>query len=77
MVGRIYRDIAQDIKRRSADMLRRKIEALHISHGQSPMSSYVTVSIGVTYTIPNINTSSEDLFKVADKALYQAKNDKT
>lgn len=57
-----------------ADMLRRKIEDLHIPHGQSPVSSYVTVSIGVTYTIPNNDSSSEDLLRAADKALYQAKN---
>ena len=58
-----------------ADMLRRKIEALHISHVYSPVSRYVTVSIGVASTIPNINTSSEYLFKIVDKALYQAKAD--
>lgn len=58
-----------------ANKLREKIEALHIPHEQSPVSNYVTVSIGVTFTIPNINSSHEDLFKVADKALYQAKAD--
>lgn len=56
-----------------AGMLGQKIEALHIPHGQSTVSSYVTVSIGVTLTIPSINSSNEDLFIVADKALYQAK----
>lgn len=56
-----------------ADMLRRKIEGLHIPHEQSSVSDYVTVSIGVTYTIPNNDTSSEDLFRAADKSLYQAK----
>ncbi len=35
-----------------AAMLRHKIEALHIPHGPSPVSAYVTVSVGVTYTIP-------------------------
>lgn len=58
-----------------ANMLRQKIEALHILHEQSPVSNYVAVSIGVTFTIPNINSSYEDLFKVVDKALYQAKAD--
>lgn len=56
-----------------ADMLRQKIEALYIPHGQSPVSRYVTVSIGVSHTIPKMNTSSDDLFTAADKALYQAK----
>ena len=36
-------------------------------------SSCVTVSIGVTFTIPNINSLYKDLFKVVDEALYQAK----
>ncbi len=58
-----------------ADMLRQKIEALYIPHGQSPASSYVTVSIGVAFTVPNIDSSHEALFTVADKALYQATAD--
>lgn len=56
-----------------AGMLREKIEALHIPHRESAVSNYVTVSIGVAYTVPNMNSSYEDLFKAADKALYQAK----
>lgn len=56
-----------------ADLLRQKIEALHIPHEQSTVSSYITVSVGVTFTVPNMNSSHEDLFKVVDKALYQAK----
>ena len=56
-----------------ANILRQKIEALHIAHGQSPVSSYVTVSIGGALTIPNTDASHEDLFKAADKALYNAK----
>jgi diguanylate cyclase (GGDEF)-like protein len=56
-----------------ANMLRQKIEALTIPHRQSSVSSYITVSIGVTFTIPNSNSSLSDLFKVVDKALYQAK----
>ncbi len=58
-----------------AYMLRQRIKALHIPHEQSPASGFVSVSIGVTFTIPNINSSHEDLFKVVDKALYQAKAD--
>lgn len=56
-------------------MLRQKIEELHIPHAHSTVSSYVTVSIGITSIIPNNNLSHEDLFKFADKALYQAKAD--
>lgn len=56
-----------------AEMLRQKIESLHILHEQSPVSSYITVSIGVAFTIPSINSTHEDLFNAADKALYKAK----
>lgn len=57
-----------------ADNLRQKIEALHIFHKKSPVNNYVTVSIGVSSIIPDIRSSYENLFKVTDKALYQAKN---
>jgi len=50
-----------------------KIEALHIPYEKSPVSSYVTVSIGVAAMIPNTSSSHDDLFKSADKSLYQAK----
>ncbi|WP_242944170.1 sensor domain-containing diguanylate cyclase [Lutispora thermophila] len=57
-----------------ADMLRQNIEALHIFHEQSLASNYVTVSLGVSCTIPDINISYEDLFRAADMALYQSKD---
>jgi diguanylate cyclase (GGDEF)-like protein len=59
-----------------ADMLRRKIEKLHIPHEKSSVSSYITVSIGVTVAIPDNSSSYEDLFNVADRALYKAKHPK-
>ena len=58
---------------RIADMLRRKIEALHICHEKSPVCNYLTASIGVASMVPTINSSHEKLFKAADKALYQSK----
>ena len=57
-----------------AEMLRQKIESMGIPHERSPVSNFVTVSIGVTSTVPDFNSSYEDLFKVVDTALYQAKN---
>lgn len=56
-----------------ADMLRLKTESMNIPHEKSSVSNYVTVSIGVTSTVPDNNSSYEDLFKVADRALYHAK----
>lgn len=57
-----------------AEMLRLKIDAKNIPHEKSSVSNYVTVSIGVASSVPDSNSTYEDLFKVADRALYQAKN---
>lgn len=54
-------------------LLCKKIEDLHIPYSGSTVSQYLTVSIGVTARIPDINSSPKDLFLIADKALYQAK----
>lgn len=56
-----------------AELLRKKIEMLHIPHKQSPASRYVTVSIGVAFTVPSFDSSHEALFAAADSALYRAK----
>lgn len=55
-------------------MLRKSIELLNIPHNRSLVSPWVTVSIGVTSAIPDMNCSQNDLFLSADKALYVAKD---
>lgn len=59
---------------KTAHMLREKIENLNIPHEKSIVSNYVTVSIGVAFTIPDFNSSYQELFSLADKALYEAKD---
>lgn len=54
-------------------LLRKAIEELNVPHKCSPISPWVTVSIGISSTIPNKNSSPEELFLTVDKALYQAK----
>lgn len=54
-------------------MLRKAIEELNIPHNRSLVSNWVTVSIGVTSAIPDMNSSPKELFLKADKALYEAK----
>lgn len=54
--------------------LRKIIEDLNIPHKSSPVSSRLTVSIGVASRIPGTECSPEDLFVAVDKALYHAKN---
>lgn len=49
------------------------IEGLKISHANSPISAYVTASVGVSAMIPTVHSSHEDLFLAADSALYEVK----
>ena len=65
-------DQAHAIKQ--AELLIRLIHDLAIPHPSSSVSEYVTVSVGVASTVPQINQSHLDFFKRADLALYKAKN---
>ncbi len=56
-----------------AEKLRREVEELQIVHGVSPISPYVTISLGVNTVIPSDHNSIESLIEGADKALYIAK----
>ena len=53
--------------------VRKAVENLKIEHKHSPVSCYVTISIGVAATVPDKNSSPKDLLLEADKALYRAK----
>lgn len=55
-----------------ADEIRTSIEALEIEHASSPYH-FVTISIGVAFMTPDIEGAPENLIKMADQALYQAK----
>lgn len=49
------------------------VKQLGIAHSGSKVCNTVTVSLGVSNTIPSVLTSPEMLINAADKALYQAK----
>lgn len=57
-----------------AEMLRSGVEDLQIPHISSPTSNYVTVSAGVSSTIPARYSHPDKLVLNADEALYQAKH---
>lgn len=59
-----------------AEKIRTKVESLHIHHGGSITSKYVTISLGVYTVIPSSELSIYRLIRAADKALYKAKADK-
>ncbi len=56
-----------------AEKIREAVKGLQIPHPNSPVSYYVTVSVGVSSLIPRDNCSQKLLIKLADEALYQAK----
>jgi len=51
-----------------------KIEQLNISHKASACSGFVTLSLGLVNIVPTVSHTPEALIKLADKALYLAKN---
>lgn len=58
-------EIAKDI--------RKAVEDLHIPHASSPVSSSVTISLGLSTLVSFDNTSLPGFIKSADEALYTAK----
>ncbi|MFM7603081.1 MAG: diguanylate cyclase [Pseudanabaena sp.] len=59
-----------------ANQIRLAIENLHISHSSSQIGSFVTASLGLTTINPHTQIStSQQLIKEADLALYQAKHE--
>ncbi len=50
------------------------VKALKLKHDYSAMGTYLTVSAGVATAVPNQNNDWTDLLKLADDALYEAKN---
>ena len=56
-----------------ADEMGRAVERLSIVHGQPMAGPVVTVSRGVSTTMPNAESEAADLLEVADAMLYETK----
>lgn len=56
-----------------AEKMRRRVLELEIPHSDSPVSSNVTVSLGVGSTIPAAKSHHSELIDSVDEALYEAK----
>jgi len=56
-----------------AQEIQSNVRNLGIEHQASLVSPLITMSMGISSTIPTHSTSGEELFKVADQALYEAK----
>ena len=57
-----------------AEIIREAALACHIEHGESSVSSWVTLSLGVGAMSPDCPKTSVDFVKLADENLYLAKN---
>ncbi len=61
-----------------AETIRQEVLALKINHKASSVNGFVTLSLGIATVTPNDIAESvrspEDLIKIADRALYQAKH---
>ncbi|MGJ9384698.1 GGDEF domain-containing protein [Salipaludibacillus sp. CF4.18] len=66
---------SEEIVKQFAQDINQQIEQLKIVHEKSPVSNYVTVSIGLVTLIPKHATATDmnSVIKKADHALYQAK----
>lgn len=58
-----------------ARMMNEGVESLHIEHGNSSVSPYVTISLGVAVLSPDKTDNRSDLVGLADKAMYRAKKE--
>ncbi len=56
-----------------AERIRSTIHNLHIPHNTSPVSRYVSLSLGIATYIPEQGASEDILVAMADKALYRSK----
>ena len=57
-----------------AEKIRSQVKSLKIIHQGSYISEIVTLSLGVTTTIPELGGSIKKLIATADRPLYQAKS---
>ncbi len=57
-----------------AEKIRQDVEALKMKHEGSPISDYITLSIGVNCRVPTADLAVDRLVASADQALYRAKN---
>ena len=56
-----------------AEFIREEVRNLRLAHGNSTVSPYVTLSLGVAGMIPRLDTTPAVLIAAADAVLYEAK----
>lgn len=58
-----------------AGLIQQNLQTLKIVHPDSVVNEYITLSIGVTSTVPSPQDTPEKLINMADNALYEAKRE--
>jgi len=58
---------------RMVQAIHQEVSSLNLTHDRSPISSHVTLSLGITGTIPTATKTIEALLNTADQALSAAK----
>ena len=56
-----------------AQTIARKLAQKQLPHQKSPVSKYVTCSMGIATTVPNSDRTSASIIETADRLLYRAK----
>ncbi|MGB3511983.1 MAG: diguanylate cyclase [Microcoleaceae cyanobacterium] len=57
-----------------AENIRSEVQNLNIPNSKSPINEFLTISLGVSSTIPQSEKSPQELVSLADQALARAKN---
>jgi two-component system chemotaxis family response regulator WspR len=57
-----------------AEKIRAEIENLHLPNPDSTVIPFITISLGVTTVVPEVNADPNIYIKLVDEALYRAKN---
>ena len=57
------------------ERIRLEVEALGIEHQSSSVASWITISVGISYLLPDNTDKLDKILEQADKALYRAKSE--
>ena len=69
----LFSDLDANALAAVTEKIRAAVEALQIPHGDSPISPWVTISIGAALRQPTPETSPSGLIEAADLQLFEAK----
>ena len=71
----ILPDMSREAAIKLAEKMRHDVEKLNIVHEYSATSEHLTISLVVYTATPSDKSSADEFIRIADKALYEAKNE--